>query len=896
MNDLNSTDHEVDFRLLFESSPDLYLVLNTKLEIVAASDAYTRATLTRREDILGKTMFQIFPDNPDDPTAEGQRNLRASLQRVLLSGKPDAMPVQKYDIPRRDGQGFEERYWSPINTPILGKDGSIAYVLHRAEDLTEFIRVKQLGVEQSQLNDTLRAQAVKMEVELFARSKEIAAASAELKAANQELSRLYAKTLELDELKTQFFANVSHEFRTPLTLMLGPLEEVRAQFAPTSSTPDASLHEQLDLVHRNGLRLLKLVNSLLDFSRIEAGRIDAAFEATDLATYTAELASVFGSATEKAGLKLLVSCPAMPEAVYVDRQMWEKIVINLMSNAFKHTFDGEIEVSLRRRDKWVDLIVRDSGVGIAADQLEHVFERFHRVPNVRARSHEGTGIGLALVRDLARLHGGDISVASTPGVGSTFTVTILTGTAHLPTAHIHSAPASAPQQMGADFLADEALRWELGAESNYRLGTPTKTDDVSEPGANAAARIVLADDNADMRKYVSRLLQAHGYAVTAVCDGEAALAAVHNQYPDLVLTDIMMPGLDGIGLLSALREDRKTSTIPVILLSARAGEEERIQGLKHKADGYLTKPFSARELLAHVGSCLEISRLRKEAETQLRIQENEREFRAFFDLAAVGIAQVSPEGCWMRVNQKLCDIVGYSHEELATKTFQDITHPDDLHTDLGYMQQMLSGEIDTYSFEKRYLHKDGSVVWINLTAALVRGDTGQPRYFISVVEDISGRKQLEIERQKFFLLAESSSEFIGMCDLDMKFLYVNPEGRRMVGLPDLAAACRIKVQDYFFPEDRRFIAEEFFPRVQREGHGDVEIRLRHFQTGEPIWMYYYLFSVYDAAGMPVGWATVSRNITERRQAEAALRESESRLRSVTDNISVGIVTLDRHRH
>lgn len=897
MNDSIPTHDNLDFRLLFESSPDLYLVLNANLEIVAVSDAYTRATLTRREDILGKTMFQIFPDNPADPTAEGQRNLRASLQRVLLSGKPDTMPVQKYDIPRPDGEGFEERYWSPINIPILDKDGGIAYVLHRAEDLTEFIRVKQLGVEQSQLNDTLRAQAVKMEVELFARSKEIASASAELKAANQELSRLYAKTLELDELKTRFFANVSHEFRTPLTLMLGPLEELLARFAPQSQQPAAAAteYEQLSLVHRNSLRLLKLVNSLLDFSRIEAGRMEAAYEATDLAAYTAELASLFRSATDNAGLRLAISCPTLPEPVYVDRQMWEKIVLNLLSNAYKHTFAGEIEVALHWREKSVELTVRDTGVGIAPDQLEHIFDRFHRVPNVRARSHEGSGIGLALVQELARLHGGEISVTSTPGVGSTFTVTILAGTAHLPAERIRLSQAVNTAPSGANFFAEEAVRWELGTEHDYDAGQQTGADKSIAQNSGASAHIVVADDNADMRGYVARLLRKQGYDVTAVRDGEAALAAVRQRRPDLVLTDIMMPGLDGIGLLSALREDRETSTIQVILLSARAGEDERIEGLKHRADDYLTKPFSARELLARVGAYIETARLRKEAETQLRIQENEREFRAFFDLAAVGIAQVSPEGRWMRVNQKLCDIVGYSHEELATKTFQDITHPDDLHTDLGYMQKLLNGEINTYSLEKRYLRKDGSVVWINLTVALVRGDSGQPRYFISVVEDISGRKQLEIERQKFFLLAESSSEFIGMCDLDMKFLYVNPEGRRMVGLPDMAAACRVKVQDYFFPEDRRFIAEEFFPRVQREGHGDVEIRLRHFQTGEPIWMYYYLFSVYDAAGMPVGWATVSRNITERRQAEAALRESESRLRSVTDNISVGIVTLDRNR-
>ncbi|WP_207906558.1 PAS domain S-box protein [Methylomonas methanica] len=872
----------MDFRLLFESSPDLYLILNPKLEIVAVSNAYTRATLTRREDILGKTMFQIFPDNPDDPTAEGQRNLRASLQHVLQTGKPDTMPIQKYDIPRPDGEGFEERYWSPMNIPILGKDGRVAYVLHRAEDLTDFIRVKQQGLEQSQLSETLRAQAVKMEVELFARSKEIASASAELKAANEELSRLYAKTLELDELKTKFFANVSHEFRTPLTLMIGPLEELLARFAPKDSNPVATEYEQLSLVHRNSLRLLKLVNSLLDFSRIEAGRMEAAYEATDLAEFTAELASIFRSATDKAGLQLIVSCPALPKPVYVDRQMWEKIVINLLSNAYKHTFEGEIEIALRWCGNRVELTVRDTGVGIAEDQLEHVFDRFHRIQNVRSRTHEGTGIGLALVQELARLHGGEVSVTSKPGVGSTFAVTILTGTAHLQAEHIHPSQAPHSHPIGADFFVDEASRWELGTEHENYTSKQTAAYKTTTLASSVGSHVLLAEDNADMRGYITRLLQEQGYDVTAVRDGEAALATVREFRPALVLTDIMMPRLDGIGLLSALREDPETSTIPIILLSARAGEEARIEGLKHGADDYLTKPFSARELQARVGACLEISRLRNEAETQLRLQENEREFRAFFDLAAVGIAQVSLEGRWMRVNQKLCDIVGYSYEELVTKTFQDITHPDDLDTDLGYMQKMLSGEINTYSLEKRYLRKDGPLVWINLTVALVRGDTGQPRYFISVVEDITGRKQLEIERQKFFLLAESSSEFIGMCDLDMNPLYVNPEGRRMVGLPDMAAACRVKVQDYYFPEDQSFIAEEFFPRVQREGHGEVEIRLRHFQTGEPIWMLYYLFSVYDSAGMPVGWATVSRNITERRQVEAALRESEREFRVLTE--------------
>jgi PAS domain S-box-containing protein len=575
--------------------------------------------------------------------------------------------------------------------------------------------------------------------------------------------------------------------------------------------------------------------------------------------------------------------------------MWEKIVINLLSNAYKHTFEGEIEVALRWYGNHVELTVRDTGVGIAEDQLEHVFDRFHRIQNVKSRTHEGTGIGLALVQELAHLHGGEVSVTSKTDVGSTFTVTILTGTAHLQAEHIHPGQAPNPLSIGADFFVDEASRWELGAENENQSGQQTIIDQKTTLTSSVDAHIVLADDNADMRSYITRLLKEQGYDVTAVGDGEAALVAVRELRPNLVLTDIMMPRLDGMGLLSALRQDPETSTIPIILLSARAGEEARLEGLEYGADDYLTKPFSAREVLARVGACIEIARLRKQAETQLRIQENEREFRAFFDLAGVGIAQVSLEGRWMRANQKLCDIVGYSFEELATKTFQDITHPEDLETDLGYVQQMLNGEINTYSMEKRYLCKDGSLIWINLTVALVREDNGQPRYFVAVVEDISGRKQLEIERQKFFQLAESSTEFIGMCDLDMTPLYVNPEGRRMVGLPDMAAACRVKVQDYFFPEDQRFIAEEFFPRVMRDGHGDVEIRLRHFQTGEPIWMFYYLYCVFDDTGMPVGWATVSRNITERRRAEAALRESETRLRYVTDNVSIGIVTLDRNR-
>jgi signal transduction histidine kinase/CheY-like chemotaxis protein len=406
---------------------------------------------------------------------------------------------------------------------------------------------------------------------------QIASGLADARALEEERRRAEALA-ELDRAKTTFFSNVSHEFRTPLTLMISPLEDLLAS-ANGVLPPDA--HASLDVAHRNSLRLLKLVNTLLDFSRIEAGRIDASYEPTDLAAFTAELASVFRSATEKAGLRLVVDCAPLSEPVHVDRDMWEKIVLNLLSNAFKFTLEGEIAVVLRWLGDRVELSVRDTGSGIAESELPLVFERFHRAKNARARTHEGTGIGLALVQELARLHGGTVAAASREGEGSTFTVSIRTGTAHLPPERIAVARALASTSIGASPYVEEALRWLPGAGES-----PTPDETLFEiPGEAAGvssampARVLVADDNADMRDYVSRLL-ASRYRVDAVADGQAALERIEANPPDLVLSDVMMPRLDGFGLLAAIRSDNKLRGLPVVLLSARAGEEARIEGLR----------------------------------------------------------------------------------------------------------------------------------------------------------------------------------------------------------------------------------------------------------------------------------------------------------------------------
>ncbi len=417
-----------------------------------------------------------------------------------------------------------------------------------------------------------------------------------------EVERQRAEALaEIDRAKTAFFNNVSHEFRTPLTLLLGPLEDELAE--RTAALPPAR-RERLQTAHRNSLRLLKLVNALLDFARLEAGRVQAVYEPTDLAALTAELAGNFRSACERAGLLLRVECPPLPQPVYVDRGQWEKIVLNLLSNAFKFTFEGGIAVSLTPCGEDVELAVRDTGTGIPPAELPRIFERFHRVEGAQGRTHEGTGIGLALVRELATQHGGSSRAVSAPGKGSTFSVSIPFGKAHLAAARIGAAGALAATALGASPFVEEALRWLPAA------ATPPRTEPAE---AGRRPRIVWADDNADMRDYVLRLLSDR-YDVEAVADGAAALAAVRRVPPALVLCDVMMPRLDGVGLLRELRADGRLRTIPIILLSARAGEESRIEGLEAGADDYLVKPFSARELLARVGAHVELAALRSEAE------------------------------------------------------------------------------------------------------------------------------------------------------------------------------------------------------------------------------------------------------------------------------------------
>ncbi|MBS1597744.1 MAG: PAS domain S-box protein [Bacteroidetes bacterium] len=414
---------------------------------------------------------------------------------------------------------------------------------------------------------------------------------------------------EIDKAKTVFFSNISHEFRTPLTLMISPLEEALRENILLPS----SIKENLEVTYRNTLRLQKLVNSLLDFSRIEAGRMQVSYQLTDISAFTRDIASNFRSAVERAGMQLIVECNTITDEVYVDRDMWEKIVLNLLSNAFKYTHHGTIKVGLRKIDDDIELSVVDTGVGIPETEIDKIFDRFHRVQHARGRTQEGTGIGLSLVQELAKLHHGNIRVMSKVNEGSSFIVTIPSGKKHLDDEKIFDPQPNSVTAFSPDAYVEEALKWLPQNGKEYA----TENQREKNEHKNNKPSIILADDNEDMRNYIQRLLQDE-YQIISSKNGKEVLQILESQIPDLIISDVMMPEIDGFELVKRMKSNSRTANIPIVLLSARAGEEATIEGLKTGADDYLVKPFSARELLTRIDSTLKIANSRRAAEQNLK--------------------------------------------------------------------------------------------------------------------------------------------------------------------------------------------------------------------------------------------------------------------------------------
>ncbi|MCF0074735.1 ATP-binding protein [Dyadobacter sp. CY261] len=545
--------------------------------------------------------------------------------------------------------------------------------------------------------------------------------------AYEEEQRRLRALEELNQAKTLFFTNISHEFRTPLMLMLGPLEELLNHDVSQWSEAE---RVKVEVTHRNALRLLKLVNTLLDFSRMEGGRNHARFVETDLAGYTRNLASNFRSVIEKAGVRFDVKVGNDACTAYVDRTMWEKVVFNLLSNAFKYTLEGKITLELYEHDGSIRLVVSDTGVGIPKHELPHMFERFHRVQNAGGRTYEGTGIGLSLIKELVDLHHGRITVESTEGVGSAFTVTIPAGNQHLDPSLVSDSDTGVEEAI-SDFFVREAETL-LAPEYQAERMTNGHAD-------NRKDCILIADDNADMRQHIQSLLGGQFRTLTAP-NGVEALRLIRQHRPALVLSDIMMPEMDGIALLKAVKTDPEIGQTPIILITARAGEESRIEGIEIGADDYIVKPFSSKELIVRTQAQIRMSGARN------KIEASEKQFRILTETLPQLIWMTDETGRQIFASGRWVEYTGIPPME--ARFWQQIIHPDDLDgIKRSWVRSLRTGQ--RHHAEVRFRSKTGEYRWYVGMGEPIRNESGKIINWIGAFSDVHDQRIFteELERK-----------------------------------------------------------------------------------------------------------------------------------------------------
>jgi len=554
---------------VFESLPGLFLILTPGLEIVSASDAYLKATMTKREDLCGRGIFEIFPDNPEDRDATGVSNLRASLYRVLQTAAPDTMAIQKYDIRRPDGI-FEERYWSPINSPVLGADHRIEYLIHRVEDVTDFVRQKSQPASDA---TDLRARMEQMEAEIFQNSQHLQAANQQLQDANAQLLQAKAAAEAADRAKSTFLSTMSHEIRTPMNAILG-----YAQLMLRDPSLGADATTNLKIIGRSGEHLLALINDVLDMSKIEAGRIDLSPSTFNLSRLLDDLAAMFRLRAQAKALQFEMSVDgeSVPYVV-ADEGKIRQVLINLLGNAIKFTERGQVtlhvSLDLRMGDQlWLVARIKDTGLGISKEDQEKVFEPFRQVKG-ELNTQDGTGLGLAITRRFVRLMGGDVSLTSTPGAGSVFRFEV-------------------PIERGD---AGVAIRRHAHRRvRGLRAGTQVP-------------RILVVDDQFENRDWLIKLLTSIGFSVQGAKDGAAAVRTWEKWNPLLILMDVHMPVMDGLEATRRIKADPRGKNTAIVVLTASALDDDRRAVSQSGADDFLGKPCREEELLEKMRVLLDLA-------------------------------------------------------------------------------------------------------------------------------------------------------------------------------------------------------------------------------------------------------------------------------------------------
>lgn len=692
---------------------------------------------------------------------------------------------------------------------------------------------------------------------------------------------------ELDKSKTIFFSNISHEFRTPLTLMLGNLEEALNE--PKTLPKN---RERMQITHRNAMRMLRLVNNLLDFSRIEAGRVKAHFQPIDIAKLTTDIASNFRSMIENSGLKYQVSCEQPTQTVYIDKSMWEKIVLNLISNAFKYTFNGGIRISLSANKDRVELKVKDSGVGIPEEELPKMFDRFHRVENVVGRTYEGTGIGLSLVAELVKLHGGVVSVTSKQGVGSEFTVAIPTGKNHLPQDQLLESEADLTTHVTDTFIE----------EAGVFLGIPAST----EPTMLNGPTVLIVDDNADMREYVRNILSTTYNVITAK-DGSDALNKIKEFDPVLVLTDIMMPIMDGIQLLKEIKNKKDTSHIPVILLTARAGEESRIEGYETGADDYLVKPFSVNELIARINAQIKIKKLRDDALKNIYSLFNEVPFAVavltgedlvidYINKYNLSIWNVEKE---MVMGQPLFEArpdLRSSAEAIHREVYRTGRRfiakeiPIDIATDNEIETRFFDVVIDPmFNAEGNIIGQLATSIEITDKVLARKKIEGSEKELLSVIRDLKlSEEKIRESEEKNRLFIEYAPAAMAMFDKEMRYVSVSKQWMKEY---DLSGDIIGKKHYHFFPN----ILQRWKDVHSRCMKGAVEKSEEDYYVkddGTPVWLKWEVHPWYNATDEIGGIVIFTENITERKKTEQVIKESEERFRTMANEAPLFVWVTD----
>ena len=673
----------LDFQALFEAVPGLYLVLTPDaLSIVAASDAYLRATMTKREEILGHNIFKVFPDNPNDPIATGVRNLRDSLESVLKHRAAHTMAVQKYDIrrPSLAGGAFEERYWSPVNSPVFGTNGEITYIIHRVEDVTEFIRLKQQGNEQHRLHQEMLNRVEQMEAEIYLRSQELQEVDCQLHLAKENLETILAsindqflilhewrytyindrvaevvglpkedimgkfiwevlpdtvrsqfytqvhqavtdqtkvqfeyfcparnrwfenrvyphgdgvsilitditarkqteaereQLLALEQvareeadcanrIKDEFLAVLSHELRSPLNPILG-----WSRLLQSRRFDSAKMTHALEIIERNAKLQAQLIEDLLDISQILRGKFSLNVGSVDLVTTITAALETVHLAAEGKSIEMQTLLDPSAGQVRGDPARLQQVVWNLLSNAVKFTpTGGRVQVRLEQVGQDAQIQVTDNGIGITPEFLPYIFEHFRQENSTTTRKFGGLGLGLAICRQLVELHGGTI-FAESAGAGQGATLTV-----KLP---LTTQPALPPNDGAVDCLP-----------------------------SLSGVRILVVDDEADMREFLTFVLEEHGAVVSAVASAHEARKVLQQSQLDLLLCDIGMPEEDGYMLLRSMRSwSPQGGQIPAIALTAYAAEADYNQALRVGFQMHIAKPVEPAILVAKIAQLAE---------------------------------------------------------------------------------------------------------------------------------------------------------------------------------------------------------------------------------------------------------------------------------------------------